>query len=735
MSLKLTPTSGDYLVIDSYSCWGSNNNNRVRVATVSDNQTTPFSYKVNEIVTTGSFVNTKLNEEIWTGKFTGSKTDNITITWAGTGSAFSVNRFVVVAYMNVNASATTNISNATSTSLSSALTFPASKNGAWIVGGAINSFFTSGLNTASATVSPGSGQVQRASFTQGGTSQAGGVFACTGDLQDKDDFSVRNHSFTESFGVSTRWVQIATELIPNGSVIVPQASNSGPCTYFVQKTATKYVVTAKVDIGPMLVGSNVSTPIANDFGAFFQPFVRNETNRGAGWNCFDNGEFDITGSSVCNITGAGQSCGLWMKGSGIFFSCAGYQAPTFGAPVAAFETPCFMKYTGASQITCILCWGQANASIEYQTGGLNAFTLDGNGFAKDCVLTGDTQAFTMSRSAAFNCINNELHMIALEGGGISNDLIEANTFGATSGSITTGNGIFMDTGIAQTWVIDNFFIITNGDAIIAAGGVAGNTNLIQSNHIENCHQGTGGGYKAGTCIFDADNFDTIAYNQLTIQADYNCIYATGAGVTINNNTCLQPNTLNFGDGSCIFVESSPNTMAITNNICQNPGGGGSGNMKYGIDCFACGTGITITSNTIIGASISAINFFNGASEGIANVLARDNSGYNAVGKIVNFVCTTCAVNAWAPVGTTNVIAASTTYTIAFVDQYWTCALNAAAGVSITITDPSGNTVESGLTCTAGIIPGAMQPIFTPIGFRVNFGAFVGGPPLVFDFGN
>jgi hypothetical protein len=67
----------------------------------------------------------------------------------------------------------------------------------------------------------------------------------------------------------------------------------------------------------------------------------------------------------------------------------------------------------------------------------------------------------------------------------------------------------------------------------------------------------------------------------------------------------------------------------------------------------------------------------------------------------------------------NIVVASTAYTVSCTDLY--IVSSAGTGVSISILDPAGNTMQSGLATFAGTIP---------VGYSINFGAFSVAPTLV-----
>lgn len=126
----------------------------------------------------------------------------------------------------------------------------------------------------------------------------------------------------------------------------------------------------------------------------------------------------------------------------------------------------------------------------------------------------------------------------------------------------------------------------------------------------------------------------------------------------------------------------------------------------------------IAGNTFTGSTSAAVRVkFNNAGEA---VFIYNNHGMNPVGLLATPINTTN--NSIGLIGATSTPVLSTDYTIREVDQYLVS--TGGTGVSITIKDPAGNTVESGLATYAKIIPA---------GFKINFGAF-SVAPTVTSFG-
>lgn len=124
---------------------------------------------------------------------------------------------------------------------------------------------------------------------------------------------------------------------------------------------------------------------------------------------------------------------------------------------------------------------------------------------------------------------------------------------------------------------------------------------------------------------------------------------------------------------------------------------------------------TITDNTFVGQQADAIlRKFNNAGD---NYIIRNNQGFNDTkARVTNPVNT--VQNTIGLTGSTATVVASTDYTVQDTDVYLTS--SAGTGVSITIKDSAGNTVNT---------PGATFAGVVPIGYKVNFGAFSVAPTL------
>lgn len=242
----------------------------------------------------------------------------------------------------------------------------------------------------------------------------------------------------------------------------------------------------------------------------------------------------------------------------------------------------------------------------------------------------------------------------------------------------------------------------------------------------------------------------------------NGVPTTGQAIRITTQTST--GRWAFGPNS---FKDSRGASAVTNFILTSDSGA---------------TNALISDNTFVGQQGDAVKVkFNNASE---NVQIRSNLGFNPYGKVTNPVNTTnnsiglaglattatgvnalnsatincgsttgfpasgnallagvaftytgvsggnsftgCGVHA-ATVGGEAIIpcpVASTDYVIREVDQFVVVAGGTA--VSIAIKDNLGNTIQSGLTTLAQLLP---------LGWKINLGAFTGTPPTVASYGN
>lgn len=163
-------------------------------------------------------------------------------------------------------------------------------------------------------------------------------------------------------------------------------------------------------------------------------------------------------------------------------------------------------------------------------------------------------------------------------------------------------------------------------------------------------------------------------------------------------------TANFGSSNFnivgnTFTDTRAGTSRVTNHIA-----------------------LAASGNTL--AQVVGNEFYNSQSDAVAwtsrsgNLLVvADNRGYNDVkGKITTMFS---AANRIGAAGSTATATASTDYTAEGTDLYLN--VSGGTGVSMTIKDPQGNTISSGLTTFAGPLP---------VGYKINFGAFSGAPTVV-----
>lgn len=101
-----------------------------------------------------------------------------------------------------------------------------------------------------------------------------------------------------------------------------------------------------------------------------------------------------------------------------------------------------------------------------------------------------------------------------------------------------------------------------------------------------------------------------------------------------------------------------------------------------------------------------------------HLVIADNQGYNDTKGTMSTPFTSTG-NRMGPEGSTASPSASTAYQVSSVRQY--VVVSGGTGVSITISDPAGNTLQSGLATYSGLLP---------LGYTINFGAFSVAPTVL-----
>ena len=169
----------------------------------------------------------------------------------------------------------------------------------------------------------------------------------------------------------------------------------------------------------------------------------------------------------------------------------------------------------------------------------------------------------------------------------------------------------------------------------------------------------------------------------------------------------------FGSGTAVkFANGAGNDPGlVASNLFENHWASGT---AVGVSIGNSDWNITITSNSFVGVAFP-VTFGTSLKADTLN----DNTGFNPIGKITNFVGTNVPGSTFAPWGTSSTVVASTDYQMDGTSM--TITSTGGTGVSITIKDNLGNTIASGLTTLTA------QQI--PFGFKLNFGAFSVAPTV------
>jgi hypothetical protein len=155
----------------------------------------------------------------------------------------------------------------------------------------------------------------------------------------------------------------------------------------------------------------------------------------------------------------------------------------------------------------------------------------------------------------------------------------------------------------------------------------------------------------------------------------------------------------------IYFNGSNNNSTASNNIIQNVG------SSVGIT-LTSGSDNIINNNQLVTGTIN---------DGGTNTHIYGNMGYNPINKISSMFNT--SNNTIGTNGSTATPSASTDYVVQGSDLLVT--VSGGSGVSITIKDGAGNTVQSGLT--------TITQMLLPYGFKINLGGF-SSPPTILVFG-
>jgi hypothetical protein len=235
--------------------------------------------------------------------------------------------------------------------------------------------------------------------------------------------------------------------------------------------------------------------------------------------------------------------------------------------------------------------------------------------------------------------------------------------------------------------ISGGMISSNGKCGLALGanspGSVVNGVVIQGNTQQGIQTAGGAGADISGCTF--------SNNGGTSYADIDVPYCNAPVVIVGN----------------AFHEGRSPGSNVTNFIT----GGETGGLLY---CAIAGNVLqgTIQGNIPIAISSHSTN----------RVVCKNNQGFNdTYGKIPSFrafYTSTARIGPFSVNGGTTTIVASTTYLVEGCDLMVN--FSGGTGVSITIADASGNTVQSGLSSYVGTLP---------LGYGINFGAFSAAPTV------
>jgi hypothetical protein len=268
-----------------------------------------------------------------------------------------------------------------------------------------------------------------------------------------------------------------------------------------------------------------------------------------------------------------------------------------------------------------------------------------------------------------------------------------------------GNGIYMTGTAAKVWVTNAYIERCQGAAGIK---VASGTMRISESYI----------YTQAGWAIDATSVSTFHVNDSHFGDNAGgsiLVWSPSSAVKIVDNL--------FGDegGASAPVlkirdvsdSGGPYQAVISGNQFEDSRGGTATNHFIQLADLASVNAV-ITSNTFQGSSGDAIAVTARTGN---HLIVKNNRGFNdSYGKVANpFSDTATKVGLG---GTAAAPTASVAYTVGVTDQYLVA--SGGTGVSITVKDPQGNTVESGLTSLAKVIP---------VGYSVNFGAFSVAPTV------
>jgi hypothetical protein len=221
----------------------------------------------------------------------------------------------------------------------------------------------------------------------------------------------------------------------------------------------------------------------------------------------------------------------------------------------------------------------------------------------------------------------------------------------------------------------------------------------------------------GAFVVTGPSFDLNGNSASTDSGGAIVIWSTVSAVSISSSYF----TDNGGTTNAVIRMRDPpgasNKITISSNVFLDDRGASA--TKYFIYNPSGGITATISGNTFVGQLSGNPAIL--TSNHTATLLIRDNLGYNnLLGLITNpFYSTYVSIAKVGLAGSSAAPVASVTYKAYCVDQH--IISTAGTGISITVYDPLGNAVYSGLATFDGMLY---------VGWAINWGAFSVAPTVV-----
>src|SRR6266566_1896764 len=385
-------------------------------------------------------------------------------------------------------------------------------------------------------------------------------------------------------------------------------TSAGPCSFVIEQVGGTPIAHTLTHAGG-IPGNDIQGAVSVTMDKFLPQLIRPLVLNGGGTLCFTNGEYDYAGP--VNIVG-----------HGIFVLSLGYSRNFGDAPTTGpGNNPPYFKATAA--MNCMLCWGD-NGTKQYNGVGIEGIHMDGNGLARYLINILSIQDFRANHNVFENAWGYEIHAYSAISGGMSNSHFENNLFATLDqvlGGSSGAGGLFLDYGIAQSWILNNWVGNAFGKAILI--DAFSSQDHVTGNYIEQVRTGTAGNAYDGTAMFIGSG-GAIVTDNIVRFADFNCWYGDGLLTLVANNVCQYPNQANNSFGGCWYLEGNSGSITFTNNNCLDT----TSKMKYGF-ILALGsgaTGIRITGGTITGQQVSY--FFIGGSVPMATLTITNVGGFN-----------------------------------------------------------------------------------------------------------